>query len=109
MFEQSILDDRNRRPWTVGVALIGELALIGALALIPLIYVQTLPAPEMPAALIMPRPPAPPPSAPPAAAQHHQTVAKNNAPAPRKFVYTPPTAPVPASASPATQIISAPS
>jgi protein TonB len=108
MFEQCLLDTRIKRPWTVGVALAGEIALIGGLALIPLIYVQTLPAPELPAALIMPRPPAPPPSPPPAA-PHHQTVAKNSVPAPRKFVFTPPTTHVQAPTQvPQTQIAAAP-
>src|SRR5215469_10294452 len=78
MFEQSLLDNKNKRPWTVGVALLGEICLLGIVALIPFMYVQTLPAPELPAAFIMPRPPAPPPSPPPAAAApRHQTVAKN--------------------------------
>ncbi|MBV8847866.1 MAG: energy transducer TonB [Bryobacterales bacterium] len=93
MFEQSILDTKNKRTWTVGVALLGELFLLAIFAAVPLVYVQTLPAPELPIAVIMPRPPAPPPSPPPAAAPaRHQTVAKNTV-APRKFNFQPLPAP----------------
>ena len=82
MFEQSLLENRNRRSrWTVAVAVVGEASLIGLLAVLPLLYVETLPPPQLPAALIMPSAPAPPPSSPPPPPE--QRIAK--AVAPRKF------------------------
>jgi len=99
MFEQSLLENRNRRSrWIVAVALLGEACLIGVLAVLPLLYVETLPPPQLPEALIMPRPPAPPPSSPPPTPEHR--VAK--AVEPGKFnpqVLTAP-APVPKTLAP---------
>ncbi len=44
MFEQSILSERKtRRPWTTGVAIVIEMAIVGVLLLVPYMYVQTLP------------------------------------------------------------------
>lgn len=81
MFEQSILKEgKTRRPWTIGLAVILELAVVGVLILIPLLYVQAIPIPELNSMLIAPPPPPPPPP-PPAPAQPvkvHKT-------APRKF------------------------
>jgi hypothetical protein len=48
MFEQSILTGgRTRKPWTVVVAFLGHVVLLGIAILIPLIHYQALPAPEL--------------------------------------------------------------
>jgi protein TonB len=52
---------RTHKPWSVGVSLILEAAILGVLLLIPLIYTQTLPTSVMNTFLVAPPPPAPPP------------------------------------------------
>ena len=66
MFEQSLLPKGHTRRWTVGVALLIEAAVVGILVLIPLLYVQVIPMPDLVTALTAPPPPPPPPP-PPAA------------------------------------------
>jgi hypothetical protein len=63
MFEQSVVpSDRIRRPWTIGAALLVQALLVGLLIVIPLMYVQVLPIPELSSALpLVAPPPAPPP------------------------------------------------
>jgi protein TonB len=65
MFEQSLLPSGRTRRWTVGVALLIEAVVVGILVLIPLLYVQAIPMPDLVTALTAPAPPPPPP--PPAA------------------------------------------
>lgn len=65
MFEQSFVPVGQPRRWTVLVAILGQLFVVGILLVIPLMYVQVLPAPElMSRILIAPPPPAPPPPPP---------------------------------------------
>jgi len=52
---------RTHKPWSVGVSMILEAGILGALLLIPLIYTQTLPTSVMNTFLVAPPPPAPPP------------------------------------------------
>ncbi|HTA51587.1 MAG TPA: energy transducer TonB [Candidatus Acidoferrum sp.] len=52
---------RTHTPWSVGVSMILEAGILGALLLIPLIYTQTLPTGVMNTFLVAPPPPAPPP------------------------------------------------
>jgi periplasmic protein TonB len=67
MFEQSLLPKgKTRRPWTIAVAVLIEAAIVAVLVLLPLIYVQAIPMPDLVTALTLPPPPAPPPP-PPAA------------------------------------------
>jgi len=66
MFEQSLLPSGRTRRWTVGVALLIEAVVVGILVLIPLLYVQAIPMPDLVTALTAPPPPPPPPP-PPAA------------------------------------------
>jgi len=70
MFEQMIFaEPRGRKKWPMLVALAGQVALIGALVLIPMLTVQQLPLPELSTVLVAPPPPPPPPPPPaPAAA-----------------------------------------
>lgn len=70
MFEQMILPEpRGRRKWTVLLALAGQVALIGAMILVPMLTVQQLPLTQFSSVLIAPPPPPPPPPPPaPAAA-----------------------------------------
>jgi periplasmic protein TonB len=56
---------RTHKPWSVGVSVILQAGIIGALLLIPLIYTQSLPKAMLSTFLVAPPPPAPPP--PPAA------------------------------------------
>jgi len=66
MFEQSVIPrGAGRRPWIVAGVLIAQLLAVGLLVLIPLIFMQVLPAPQLTAMLVAPPPPPPPP--PPAA------------------------------------------
>jgi protein TonB len=70
MFEQSILQGKTRKQWTIPLVILGELAIVGVLVLIPLLYVQTLPMADITSILTLPPPPpAPPPPPPPAAAR----------------------------------------
>jgi periplasmic protein TonB len=74
MFEQSILPQGRRRTWSVGLAVVGQLLVVGLLVLIPLMYVQALPEPQLVSMLVAPPPPPPPPP-PPAPAAAHAPVA----------------------------------
>jgi hypothetical protein len=58
MFEQSILSEgKTRKRWTIPLVILGELAIVGVLVLIPLLYVQTLPMAEITSILTLPPPP----------------------------------------------------
>lgn len=79
MFEQSILRNKNdRRKWTIGIAIVAELAVVGILLLIPLMYVQAIPTPDLVTELTLPPPPPPPPPPAPAVVKIKKT-------APRQF------------------------
>jgi protein TonB len=83
MFEQSVVaSGRTRRSWTIAVALLVQGLLVAVLIVVPLLYVQVLPAPELSSALPLVAPP--PPPAPPATrpSAHHEQVEKI---VPRKF------------------------
>jgi protein TonB len=95
MFEQSILPTgKTRKPWTISIAILAELAIVGVMVLIPLIFVQSLPMAELTSILTMPPPPPPPP---PAAARVARVT-------PRQFKLNVLTAPV---TIPKTPVISA--
>lgn len=65
MFEQSLVPSgKGRRPWTVALALIGQVLVLTVLILIPLLYVQSLPMREFTSTLVAPPPPPPPPPPP---------------------------------------------
>jgi periplasmic protein TonB len=67
MFDELLVSGRTtemahtRKPWSVGVAVIIQSAILGTILLIPLIYTQTLPSAMINTFLIAPPPPAPPP------------------------------------------------
>jgi periplasmic protein TonB len=67
MFDQMIVSGkpgemaRTHKPWSVGVSVIIQAAVLAALLLIPLIYTQTLPNAMLNTFLVAPPPPAPPP------------------------------------------------
>lgn len=69
MFEQ-LPSGKSRKWWTIPLAVLGEILIIGILILIPLFYTQVLPTPELVAALTLPPPPLPPPPPAPPAAAH---------------------------------------
>jgi periplasmic protein TonB len=52
---------RTHKPWSVGLSIIIQAAIVATLALIPLIYTQALPKGMLNTFLVAPPPPAPPP------------------------------------------------
>src|ERR1700751_3224309 len=70
MFEDSLLESggrlKTKRGRTTTVAFIFEVALVGILVLIPLVFTEALPKQQLMTFLVAPPPPPPPP--PPAAA-----------------------------------------
>jgi protein TonB len=73
MFEDSLLESggrlKTKRGRTTTVAIILEIALIGVMVLMPLIFTEALPKQQLMTFLVAPPPPPPPP--PPAAAPVH--------------------------------------
>ena len=69
MFEQTFVEGQGKtnRVWTVMISFIGQIALVGVLILIPMIYFDALPRTQLTSFLVAPPPPPPPPP-PPAAA-----------------------------------------
>lgn len=69
MFEQTFVDGtaKTRKPWTVMLSFLGQLAFIGVLVLIPLIYTDSLPRATLTSLITAPPPPPPPPPPPQAA------------------------------------------
>jgi protein TonB len=67
MFEQTFVDGKTTKAWTVLVSFIGQLILVGIAVLIPMIYFDALPKSQLTGFLVAPPPPPPPPP-PPAAA-----------------------------------------
>ncbi len=67
MFDELIVSgntaemQHTRKPWSVGLAVIIQSAILGAILLIPLIYTQSLPTAMINTFLVAPPPPAPPP------------------------------------------------
>jgi periplasmic protein TonB len=67
MFDELVVSGQTgemahtHKPWSVGVSVILQAALLGALLLVPLIFTQTLPATLTNTFLVAPPPPAPPP------------------------------------------------
>jgi periplasmic protein TonB len=74
MFEDSLLESggkfKTKRGATTTIAVVAQIALIGVLVLIPLIYTEALPKQQLMTFLVAPPPPPPPPP-PPAAAPVH--------------------------------------
>src|SRR5256884_6455022 len=72
MFEEMVISIPNpkktNKPWTVVVSMLFQVAFLGILILIPLIYTEALPKTMMATMLTAPPPPPPPPP-PPAPAQ----------------------------------------
>jgi len=64
MFEQATLSGANagRRAWTTGLSFAGEAALVGFIALAPLIWPQAMPRPQALLMLLTPPAPVPPPA-----------------------------------------------
>src|SRR5512143_1458750 len=69
MFEQSLLEERNKtqKGASVFLSFLVQILLVGVAILIPLIYTDTLPRTQLTSFLVAPPPPPPPPP-PPAAA-----------------------------------------
>jgi hypothetical protein len=81
MFEQSFVATRHARPWTVALALLGQVLVVGILAIVPMLYVQPLPTTALNSMLSMPLAPPPPPPPPARMARTHVDRV-----VPRKFV-----------------------
>lgn len=73
MFEDSLLESGGRlkkgNAWTTALSFILQVALIGVLVLIPLIYTEALPKQQLMTFLVAPPPPPPPPPPPAATPQ----------------------------------------
>ena len=67
LVECSPTPKKTQKKWTVMVSMLFQLAFLGILILIPLIYTEALPKTMMATLLVAPPPPPPPPP-PPAAA-----------------------------------------
>ncbi len=68
MFEQTFIPSpTTHKPWTVPIAFLGELVLLGIAILIPMMLVRALPTEHLVSELVAPAPP--PPAPPPAPAQ----------------------------------------
>ena len=71
MFEDSLIESggrlRTRRGWTTSLSFLLQVALVGILVLIPLLFTEALPKTQLMTFLVAPPPPPPPPP-PPAAA-----------------------------------------
>src|SRR5579863_3291883 len=52
---------RTHKPWSVGLSVILQAAILGAMMLIPLIYTEVLPKTMLTTFLVAPPPPPPPP------------------------------------------------
>src|SRR5437588_5379887 len=68
MFEEMVISSPNpkktSKPWTVFLSMVFEVAFLGILILIPLIYTEALPKTMMATMLTAPPPPPPPPPPP---------------------------------------------
>lgn len=65
MFEQSVIPKgKTRKPWTVACAIVAQLLVVGIMIVIPLMFVEAMPAPALIAQLVAPPPPPPPPPPP---------------------------------------------
>jgi periplasmic protein TonB len=67
MFDELVVSGRTtemahtHKPWSVGVSVLVQSAILGMILVIPLIYTQTLPSAMINTFLVAPPPPAPPP------------------------------------------------
>jgi protein TonB len=82
MFEDSLLESggrdsklHRRGPWATVISFVIQIAMVGVLVLVPLLYTQTLPKEQLMVYLIAPPPPPPPPP-PPAASLAPKAVVK---------------------------------
>ena len=76
MFDQTFVDGEGRtnKSWTVVISTVTQVALVGIVLLIPLIYTEALPKTSLTSFLTAPPPPPPPP--PPPAAEVPKVVVK---------------------------------
>jgi protein TonB len=83
MFEQTFVDGvgKTKRPYTILLSFAIQIALIGILVIIPLIYYETMPGAQLSSFLVAPAPPPPPPPPPPP-----QQVVKVVHTAPKQFI-----------------------
>jgi periplasmic protein TonB len=67
MFEEMVVSTsmkKTNKPWTVAISMLLQVAFLGILILIPLIYTEALPKTLMSSILLAPPPPPPPPPPP---------------------------------------------
>ena len=67
MFEQTFVEGKTKKTWTVLVAFVGQIVLMTIAVILPMIYFDVLPKTQLTSFLVAPPPPPPPP--PPPAAQ----------------------------------------
>src|ERR1022692_3134050 len=68
MFEQTFVEGKTKKTWTVLIAFIAQTAFIIVAVILPMIYFDVLPKTQLTSFLVAPPPPPPPPP-PPAAVQ----------------------------------------
>jgi protein TonB len=69
MFEQTFVGDgKTKKPWTIVVSFVGQIAFVGLLVILPMIFFEQLPGAQLISSLVAPPPPPPPPPPPAAAA-----------------------------------------
>src|SRR5260370_4705171 len=68
MFEQTFVEGKTSKPWTVVVSCMDQMVGITAAIIIPLLFTDALPKTQLTSFLVAPPPPPPPPPPPAAAA-----------------------------------------
>ena len=68
MFEQTFVEGKTKKTWTVLVAFLAQTVFIIVAVILPLIYFDVLPKTQLTSFLVAPPPPPPPPPPPAAAA-----------------------------------------
>jgi protein TonB len=68
MFEQTFVEGKTQKPWTVVVSFLAQIVGITAAIIIPLLFTDALPKTQLTSFLVAPPPPPPPPPPPAAAA-----------------------------------------
>jgi len=78
MFEQTFIPPGGTRRWSVLVAVLSQIFVVGILVVIPLMYVEVLPVPDTVSRILLapPPPPPPPPPAAPARREPPKVVAR---------------------------------
>jgi protein TonB len=64
MFEQTFVEGKTKKTWTVLIAFIAQTAFLIVAVILPMIYFDVLPKTQLTSFLVAPPPPPPPPPPP---------------------------------------------